>query len=150
MLGRSGDTGAGVGDRESLLRALAQSDVLMIAAMQSEGIDASKVTKEQLLAEIEKAARDLDNRKHFEPLMYEKDGVRRLPLFTSSEHAQHFAAEYSKERQRMYPFQMMTVKSSVLAEFALAAEAVVVVNDGDVESFELSRGEVEELAEAGK
>ncbi len=96
------------GDREAFLRALGETDIFVIAAMEGDGLDPSAMTKEQLLAEIERAAKDLNERQDgFAPFVYERNGRRRLPFFTSNDHAQTFVGEYSKERNRVYPFQLL-------------------------------------------
>ena len=51
-----------------------------------------------------------------------------LPFFTSHDHAQTFVGEYTKERNRVYPFQMLGVKGSLLAQM-LPATDILVMND---------------------
>src|SRR5256885_1756859 len=99
-------------DRGAFLRQLGAQDIFVIAAMQGDGIDPKGMTKEQLLAEIERSAKDLSERQGFEPFVYDKDGQRRLPFFTSNDYAQTFVGEYSKERNLVYPFQLLGVKGS--------------------------------------
>jgi hypothetical protein len=79
-------------DRDAFLRQLGEQDIFVIAAMQGDGIDPKGMTKEQLLAEIERAAKDLNEDKAREPFVYEKDGQRRLPFFTSNDYAQTLSA----------------------------------------------------------
>ena len=124
-------------DRDAFFRRLGDSDIFIIAAMQSDGIDPEGMTQEQLLAEIERAAKDLNERQDFEPFVYEKDGVRRLPFFTSDDRAQTFVGEYSRERNRVYPFQLLGVKGSLLARVLPAAD-VLVMNDRSADEVELS------------
>jgi hypothetical protein len=105
--------------------------------MQSDGIDPKGMTKEQLLAEIERAARDLNERQGFQPFVYEAAGRRRLPFFTTAAHAQTFAGEYSRQRNRVYPFQLLTVKGSLLAKLWPACD-VLVMNDRSADEVELT------------
>ena len=103
------------GDRDAFLRRLAESDVFVIAAIEGDGLDPSTMTQEQLTAEVERAAKDLSERKDgFAPFVYERDGRRRLPFFASNARAVAFVGKYSKERDRVYPFQLLGVKGSVL------------------------------------
>src|SRR5689334_18168014 len=97
-------------DRDGFLRRLGEQDILIFAAMQGEGIDPKGMTKEQLLAEIKRGLEDLSEEKSREPFVYERGGRRRLPFFTNNDYADTFAAEYSKERSRVYPFQLLGVK----------------------------------------
>src|SRR5438045_3701411 len=89
-------TASPAADRDAFLRRLGAQDIFIIAAMQSDGIDPKGMTKEQLLAEIQRAAKDLNERQGFEPFVYEREGQRRLPFFTSNDYAQTFVGEYCK------------------------------------------------------
>ncbi len=91
---------------ESFLHELADLDVFVIVRTQSDGIDAATMTQEQLLAEIREALeRDRESqRKGYGLFVYSDGGHRRLPFFSSNEHAQGFCAQYSKERKRVFPF----------------------------------------------
>src|SRR5688572_14724826 len=81
----------GGGDRDAFLRTLGESDIFIIAAIEGDGLDPSSLTTEQLLAEIERAAKDLSERQEgFWPFVYEWNGRRRLPFFTSNAHAETF------------------------------------------------------------
>lgn len=91
-------TASPTADRDAFLRKLDEQDILVIAAMQGDGIDPKGMTREQLLAHIERAVKDLKEDKDRAPFVYEKNGQRRLPFFTSDSAAQTFAAEYSNER----------------------------------------------------
>jgi hypothetical protein len=96
------------------------------------------MTQEQLLAEIERAARDLNEREDgFAPFVYERAGRRRLPFFTSNDHAQTFVGEYSKEHDRVYPFQMLGGSGSVLAQLLPACDDLV-MNDRSPDEHVLS------------
>jgi hypothetical protein len=124
-------------DRNAFFRQLGEQDIFVIAAMQGDGIDPHGMTTEQLLAEIERAAKDLSEDKAREPFVYEKEGQRRLPFFTSNDCAQTFVGGYSKERDRVYPFQLLGVKGPLLAQILLACD-VLVMNDRSADEVELS------------
>ena len=124
-------------DRDAFLRQLGEQDIFIIAAMQGDGIDPKGLNREQLLAEIERAANDLSDDKPCEPFVYERSGQRRLPFFTSNDYAQTFVGEYSKERNRVYPFQLLGVKGSLLAQVMPACD-VLVMNDRSADEVELS------------
>ena len=131
-------------DRDAFLRQLGEQDIFVIAAMQGDGIDPKGMTKEQLLAEIERAAKDLSEDKAREPFVYEKNGQRRLPFFTSNDCAQTFVGEYVKERNRCYPFQLLGVKGSLLAQLLPACD-VLVMNDRSADEVELSDDDAEAI-----
>ena len=121
-------------DRESFVRQLGESDIFIIAAIEGDGLDPSAMTKEQLLAEIERAAKDLNDRQDgFAPFVYERNGRRRLPFFTTNDHAQTFVGEYSKERNRVYPFQSLGVKGSLLAQLLPACDDLVMNDRSEAE-----------------
>jgi hypothetical protein len=134
---RASQPASPMADRDAFLRQLGEQDIFIIAAMQGDGIDPDGMTKEQLLAEIERAAKDLSERGGFEPFVYDRDGRRRLPFFTSNDHAQTFVGEYSKERNRVYPVQLLGVKGSLLGQVLPACD-VLVMNDRNVDEVELS------------
>ena len=122
---------------DAFLRQLGEQDIFIIAAMQGDGIDPKGMTKEQLFAEIERAAKDLSEDKYPETFVYERNGQRRLPFFTSNDYAQTFVGEYSKERNRVYPVQLLGVKGSLLAQVLPACD-VLVMNDRSADEVELS------------
>jgi len=122
------------GDREAFLRTLGETDIFVIAAIEGDGLDASTMTPEQLLAEIERAAKDLNERQDgFAPFVYERNGRRRLPFFTSNTRAETFVGEYSKERNRVYPFQLLGVKGSLLAQLLPACDDLAMDDRTDAE-----------------
>lgn len=116
--------------------------MLVFAAIAGEGFDPALLTQERLLAEIERAAKDLSERKDgFQPFVYEREGRRCLPFFTSHSHAETFAGEYSKARNRIYPFQLLGVKGSVLGQLLPACD-VVVMNDCTSEEVVLTESDL--------
>jgi len=128
-------------DREAFLRQIGASSIFVIAAMQGDGIDPRGMTKEQLLAEIQRAAKDLSERQGFAPFVYEADGHRRLPFFTSNDHAKAFCGEYSKQRNRVYPFQLLGVKGTLLAKMLSACD-LLVMNDRSPDEVVLSKDDM--------
>ena len=82
-----------------------------------------------------------NERQGFQPFVYEAEGRRRLPFFTTNEHAQTFVGEYSRQRNRVYSFQVLTVKGSLLAELWPACD-VLVMNDGSGDELELADQDV--------
>jgi len=127
----AGDDAAALADR------LCSADILVFAAFEGDGLDPSTMTREELLAAVERAAKDLAERSDgFEPFTYERDGVRRLPFFTSDEHAQTFVASYSEERGRVFPFQMLGIRGDLLAKLWPACDQLV-MNDRTAEEFVL-------------
>lgn len=111
------------------VRVIGSADVFVIAAMQNEGLDAATVTPEQLLAEIERVARDLSEREGgFKVFTYDRDGASCLPFFSSQAHCQTFCGEYSKRANRVFPFQLLGVKGSVIASCSQGVDRLV-LND---------------------
>ena len=75
-------------DREGFLRHLGESEILVIAAVEGDGLDPATMTQEQVLAEIERAAKAMNEREDgFSPFTYERSGRHRLPFFTSNARA---------------------------------------------------------------
>lgn len=130
------------GDRDAFLRKLADADIFVIAAIERNGLDPSTMSKEQLLAEIDRATKGLNEPQDgFAPFVYEREGKDRLPFFTSNGHAETFVGEYSKERDRVYPFQLLGCKGSVLAQLLPACE-LLVMNDRSPDEVALSDGDM--------
>ena len=76
------------------------ADVFVIAAMQSEGLDAVSRAGNKLLAELERVARDLSDRENgFQVFVDERDGTSCLPFFSSLKQCQTFCGEYSASVQ---------------------------------------------------
>jgi type III secretion system (T3SS) SseB-like protein len=127
--------------QEGLLGELAASTVWVFAAMQGDGLDAKSMTPEQLLAELRRAAEELARQQEFAPFVYERDGQSRLPFFTSEDHAQVFAGEYAKERNRVYPFEMLGVKGALLPKLSTLSD-VLVMNDRSPDEVVLTPGDL--------
>jgi len=131
---------------DDFLREIASKPILVISATVSEGIDASAMTQDQLLAEIRKALeRDKENQKGYGLFVYTVNGQRRLPFFTSNEHAQKFCGEYSKERNRVFPFMVLEANGTFLGKIVPSSYDLVVMNDKSEDERVLSP---EELAAA--
>jgi hypothetical protein len=111
--------------------------VTVLAALQSKGLDATTFTQECLLAEIERVAKDLSERESFEPFLYQSGDLQCLPFFSTADHAQTFCGQYSKERNRVFPFQTLTVRGSLLASLLPACD-VLVLNPGTGDEYVLS------------
>jgi len=110
-------------DRARFLQRIGQSEVQVIVAPDGDGLDPHAMTREQILAELERAAKDLNERTDgFAPFVYEHDGRRRIPFFTSDAHAQTFVADYSRELGRVYPFQLLTIRGTLLTRLAPACD----------------------------
>jgi hypothetical protein len=135
-------------DRRAFISALIDADVTVLAALQSEGLDAATFTQEELLAEIERAAKDLNERDGFEPFLYRSGDIRCLPFFSTADHAQTFCGEHSKERNRVFPFQTLTVRGSVLASLVPGCDALV-LNPRTAYEYLLSEADVRMLTDAG-
>ncbi len=132
---------SGQADRRAFIRALVEADVIVLAALQSEGLDAATFTQEALLAEIERAAKDLSERNSFEPFLYRSGDSQRLPFFSTPNHAQIFCGEYSKERNRVFPFNTLTVRGSVLASLLPGCNSLV-LNPRTADEYVLCEADV--------
>jgi hypothetical protein len=130
----------------AFVHAIGIADVFVIASMQSEGLDPTMHTPEELLAEAERVGRDLSERKEFWPLVYDRDGTSCLPFFSSPHHYQTFIGEFSKSRNRVFAFQVLGVKGSAIASWASGVERVV-LNDWSPEQRPLSDEEKRLLPE---
>jgi hypothetical protein len=131
-------------DAPAWLRELGDATILVISATVSDGIDARSMTQEQLLAEIRQALeRDKQNRqKGYGLFVYAAEGRRRLPFFTSNEHAQKFCGEYSKERNRVFPFMVLQTKGTVLGKIVPSSCDLVIMNDKSADQRTLSPDEL--------
>ena len=135
-------------DRRCFIRAVVQADVTVLAALQSDGLDAASFTQEELLAEIEKAAKDLSERTSIEPFLYRNGETQCLPFFSTADHAQTFCGEYSKERHRVFPFQTLVVRGSVLVSLIHGCDALV-LNAKSADEYVLSETDMTLLGEPG-
>jgi len=135
------------GGSDEFLREIASKHIFMISAAVSEGIDAGSLTQDQLLADIRQALeRDKENRqKGYGLFVYTANGQRRLPFFTSNAHAQKFCGEYSKERNRVFPFMVLEAEGTFLGKIVPSSYDLVVINDKSEDERVLSP---EELAAA--
>lgn len=132
------------GECDEFLREIASKPILVISATVSEGIDASSMTQDQLLVAIQQALeRDKENQqKGYGLFMYSANGRRRLPFFTSNEHAQKFCGEYSKERNRVFPFMVLEAEGTFLGKIVPSSCDSVVMNDKSEDERVLSPAEL--------
>jgi len=133
-------------DRRPFIHALGESDVIVFAALQSEGLDPATVTEENLIAEIEKAVKDLNERQGFEPFLYLSGDSKCLPFFSTVDYAEIFCGEYSKQRNRVFPFQTLTVRGAVLVSLLPGCNALV-LNPRSSEEYVLSEADMKLLLE---
>jgi hypothetical protein len=127
-------------DIDAFVRAIVSANVHVLAAIDGEGIDPT-ASPEEVLAEIERAARDLsDHEKCFEVFVYEREGASCVPFFSSLRHCEAFCAAYSKFHHRMFPFKVLGVKGSVVAAAAANVENLI-MNDWTPEERPLSADE---------
>jgi hypothetical protein len=124
-------------DRRAFIRALGETDVTVFAALTDEGLDPETLTPELLYAHIEKGARESSESTGFEPFVYEVNGRRRLPFFTTLDLAKKFGGEYSRERNRVFGFNGLGIKASTLARLAPLCD-VLVMNDKSGKALELT------------
>jgi hypothetical protein len=115
---------------------LRDMDIFIFAAIDGDGIAAGELTQENLIEQIRKGAESLGKRESFAPFIYEAKGQRRLPFFTSQNYAEIFAGEYSRQHDRVYPFQLLGVKGAVLID-CLGACDVLVMNDSASDEVEI-------------
>ena len=133
-------------DRRVFIRALVDADVIVLGALQSEGLDAASFTREDLLAEIERAAKELSERESVDPFLYRSGDTQRLPFFSTQDHVQAFCTEYSRERDRVFPFQTLTIRGAVLASLLPKCDALV-LNPRSASEYVLSEADMSLLRE---
>lgn len=119
--------------RDSFLREIGERDLLVIVAVQSSGIELEGLTQESLLAEIERAAKDLSERQEFQPFMYERDGRSCLPFFTTTGHAEAFVGECCRAQNRLIPMPMISIRASMLVTLLPACDLLVMNDASDDE-----------------
>jgi len=103
------------------------------------------MTPESLMAEIERQAKELDERQDFPVVMYGDGGLRVIPFFSSSQAmAEPFVGEFCKSRNRVIAFQMVSVKGATLPSLLNGADRIV-INDGSAEGRALTEEETEIL-----
>ncbi len=133
-------------DRPAFVRALGETDILLLAALTNEGWDAATFSPEDMLAEARKARLDVTGCDTFAPFFYERDGVEAMPFFSTVDHVETFCEKFSKERNRVFPFQRVNAAGSVIAS-ALAWCPILVLNAKSAEEYVLSSEDARLLVE---
>lgn len=133
-------------DRPAFIHAIGKSDVTLLAALTSEGWDAATFSPEDMLAEAKKLRLDVTGCDTFAPFFYERDGVEAMPFFSTVDRAERFCEKFSKERNRVFPFQTVTAAGSVIAS-ALTWCSVLVLNAESADEYVLSAMDMRLLAE---
>ena len=138
-------------DRRAFVRALFEADIFVLALLQSKGLDAASLTQEELLAEIEKELKAYNEQEHkgIHPFIYRIGDLECLPFFSTQAYAQIFCGEYSKERNRVFPFHVLGVSGSVLVR-TLAGCGSLVLNARSADEYVLSEADVQLLQGAGQ
>lgn len=134
------------GDPRAFVRALGESEILLFAAMNGEGLDPATLTPEVMLAFTESAMMAMNEGDAFEPFVYDAEEATRLPFFSISRHAETFIGEYSKERGRVFLFRVVGHPGHMLARMALYVEQLV-LNDKNKIAHPLTQDEVALLFE---
>jgi hypothetical protein len=125
-------------DRQAFADLFARSSILFLHLPPGlEGGLDPNVTKDELLAQIKKSAKDLAGREQFVPLCDIREGRKRMLLFTQQGFAQEFAHTYVREIKRSMPFEVLTVEGSVLVPGFRDTDSVV-LNAGSKFEYELS------------
>ena len=132
-------------DADRFVRDLGVADLFVIGSTDSEGIDAKTLTGDTLLAAIRaELERDQERQQSGYGLFSYTTaaGERRLPFFTTSKHAERFCGEYSKERDRVFPFMVLQTRGTFLAKVRLAHGQIAVLNDKCPDERVLSAAEL--------
>ncbi len=124
-------------DRRAFVRALGESDVTMLGALTHPGLPADGLTPEAVLAMTEEACKKLSDAEKIEPFTYGRDGRECLPVFRTSDRAQAFVGAYSKEKNRVFPFQVITLLGRSIVDPIAGCDRVI-LNDGSEDACELS------------
>lgn len=101
-----------------------------------DGLD-PKVTKEEFLAHVRTAAKDLSGREQFSPLCQARRGRHFMLLFTQQVLAQDYAHAYVRTIKRIMPFEVLTVTGSMVVR-SLGDDGAAVLNAESKFEYELS------------
>jgi hypothetical protein len=118
--------------RAAFIRELGKTELFFLRALHGDGIPTNELTKERLLAEFRREMEAARDKEGFRTFVYERNGNRVLPFFTSEEKAQMFCGEYSKQQNRVYPFQVVSISpitTPVVVMVLLVNGDVLILND---------------------
>jgi hypothetical protein len=113
-------------EEQARIKRLPHTELFLLAALEGFGLDPATLTREQLLAEVERAARSFRACERHDPFVYRLGEQRRLPVFTNEERMHRFTARFCKESGRIYPFQHFSAPGSALTRWLVHCDAVVV------------------------
>lgn len=134
--------------RSPFLQQLGVSNIYIIAATDSEGIEGGATTPEQLLSEVRGELKHDEARQKagYHPFIYTDNGERRrLPFFTDQEHLIVFCKKFFAERKRIFPLMSLEVNGSVLfGKLAPMDFDMIVMNDKNPDERTLTSDEVVE------
>ncbi|MCC6125918.1 MAG: hypothetical protein IT426_13210 [Pirellulales bacterium] len=134
-------------DRDAFITALINTNLIVLSVPFNSDIDSHSMTKEEFLAEIEIAAKDLKERKSgFEPFMYKNGDITVMPIFSSQQFAEQFAKVYVPRVNKIIHFQVLTICGNHLAPAFSAAETVI-LNDESKHPYEFTRDDIEKFVQ---
>jgi hypothetical protein len=134
-------------DREGFAKVFASSTIHFLCVPQrfAQGLPVD-APPEQILAQIEEAAKELAANQDFMPFSYEENGRRRMPVFSTMELGAEFTKWYVSRTRRIIPIQTLAVQgATIVAAFNNCDD--VVLNDRTKFEYVLSSLDLTRLAE---
>ncbi|WP_035614492.1 SseB family protein [Haloferula sp. BvORR071] len=133
---------------EAFVESLLGSHLTLLGLWSKDGLEASEVTEDSLLAEIRKNCEHLQGNEQFSPLVVEEGGERRLGVFTTDADLQAFTRQYSRSHPRSFVFQTFATTGESLRYFLPLVERFV-LNPASKDATPLSDAHMTLLAREG-
>ena len=146
LTGKDALTSAMLGtDRENFAQLCARSKVLFLQlpAGSESGLD-PRLPREQLLAQIRSAAKDLSQRQQFTPFRRVRGERESLLLFTRQKFVKEFVQAYAREVKRLMQFEVLGVVGQTALRLFEGVDSVV-FNPETKHEYELSAADMDRL-----
>jgi len=125
-------------DRENFAQLFVRSNVLFLQLPpgSENGLD-PRLSREQLLAQIRSAAKDLSQRQQFTPFCRVRGERKSLLLFTQQKFVKEFVQAYVREVKRLMQFEVLGVAGQMALRLFEGVDSVV-FNPETKHGYELS------------
>jgi hypothetical protein len=132
-------------DRENFAQLFVRSNVLFLQLPpgSENGFD-PHLSREQLLAQIRSAAKDLSQRQQFTPFCRVRGERKSLLLFTQQKFVKEFVQAYVREVKRLMQFEVLGVAGQMALRLFEGVDSVV-FNPETKHEYELSAADMDRL-----
>lgn len=136
------------GNAEEFAQQFINSEITLLALPVPDSVDPASLTREELLALIEKAAQEMSKQTSVTLFTYDEESESVLPVFTDERAAETFVRQYVTEKNLVIPFEVLTMKGGALGGY-ISHDAVIKLNAKSDSEYRLSKKDIVLIRQSG-